>query len=104
MTQTPAPCNPQTEAEINAWLKANVVAGTELVIRETQGHFLSYRRIKVDGIGKGKFYTNQGSFYYTGKNCYHPKGQTRVVIPTEATLTACDDTSVRNLESFLFSV
>jgi hypothetical protein len=30
------------------------------------------------------------SFYYGGKNCQHPKGQTRLVIPTASTLAACE--------------
>jgi hypothetical protein len=36
------------------------------------------------------------TFYYSGKNCWHPKGQTRLVIPTAAVFEACDICSENN--------
>ncbi len=81
----PSPCFDQTEEQIEAWLRANVKMGTEVAVRETQGHHLRYTIASVDYLGKGRFGVgSSGSFYYSGKNCFHPKGQTRLVIPTDA--------------------
>ncbi len=54
-------------------------------MRETQGHGLRYTIAPVNYLGKGRFGVGSfGSFYYSGKNCWHPKGLTRLVIPTDA--------------------
>lgn len=81
----PSPCFNQNEEQIKAWLRANVKMGTEVAVRETQGHVLRYTIAPVNYLGKGRFGVGSfGSFYYSGKNCYYPKGQTRLVIPTDA--------------------
>ena len=94
------PCHGQTEERIKEWMKANVQIGTEVVVRNSQGGFLQYTRAKVVRIGKGRFEVNtlgRGTisggglnFYYSGKNCWAPKGQTRLVIPTPEVLAVCD--------------
>ena len=67
-----------------------------VVIRNTQAGQLSYKRATVQGIAKGRIrldsYGNSGgvTFYFSGRNCFHPKGQTRLVEPTEEVLAACD--------------
>ena len=68
-------------------------------MRHTHGGFLAYFRARVFRLGRGRFeldtlgsrsLSQSGtSFYYTGINCWHPKGQTRLVIPTAAVLEAC---------------
>lgn len=94
------PCYGQTEAIIKAWMKENVRIGTEIVVRNSQGDFLQYARAKVVRIGKARFEVNtlgRGNvsgagltFYYSGKNCWSPKGRTRLVIPTPEVLAVCD--------------
>jgi len=80
-----SPCFDQTEEQIEAWLRANVKMGTEVAVRETQGHVRRYAIAPVNYLGKGRFGVGSiGTFYYSGKNCFHPKGQTRLVIPTDA--------------------
>jgi hypothetical protein len=96
------PCADQTPEDIERWLREYAKVGAEIVIRETQFGLLSYRRAVVVRVGKGRFemapvrrdgtHDESGdTFYYSGKNCWHPKGQTRLVIPTEGVLGACND-------------
>lgn len=84
-----SPCYGQTAEAIETWLRTNAQLGVELVVRRTQFHMLEYTKAKVTGFGRGRIYTDQGSFYYSGKNCFQPKGQTRLVIPTPETLASC---------------
>ncbi|MBM7112121.1 hypothetical protein [Archangium primigenium] len=81
----PSPCFDQTKEQIETWLRVNVKMGTEVAVRETQGHILRYTIASVNYLGKGRFGLGSfGSFYYNGKNCFHPKGQTCLVMPTNA--------------------
>lgn len=99
MSRTPLPpCHGQTEDLVKAWLTENVRVGATVAVRHTQGGFLMYSKAKVVRIGIGRFevdslgpghFSQAGlTFYYSGKNCVHPKGQTRIVVPTEAVLAA----------------
>lgn len=65
----------------------------EVAIRNTQGGCLQYVITKVEGLNlrAGRFYTkhpagNGGTAWYrkTGKNCFHPTGQSRVVPVNDA--------------------
>ena len=97
-----APCHEQTEEAVAQWLKANVRLGATVVVRHTQGGFVHYvkaevirigkGRFEVDTLGKGHLSTAGKTFYHSGKNCFNPKGKTRLVIPTEAVLAACTET------------
>jgi len=97
----PAPCFGQTQDSVKAWLTEHVREGAEVVIRETQWHRLVYTLAVVTGLGKGRFRVAprrrdgalgiEDSFYYSGKHCFHPKGQTRLVIPTPTVLAAADE-------------
>uniref|UniRef100_UPI001AEBE93C hypothetical protein n=1 Tax=Pleomorphomonas koreensis TaxID=257440 RepID=UPI001AEBE93C len=82
-----SPCIDQTEADVAAYYKA-ASAGAAAIVRETQGDCLRYTVTEVEGTAPrlGRVYIkNFGAFYAkTGKNCFHPKGQTRLVVPTEA--------------------
>src|SRR5437016_2757197 len=100
--QSDTPCGDQTAESVEAWLRTNVKPGVEVVIRETEAGLLRYERAQVVHIGGGRFEVaakrpdgklirSGQTFYYSGKNCRHPKGQTRIVIPTEAVLKACDE-------------
>jgi hypothetical protein len=90
---TPSPCCNQTDDEIKAWLKANVRVGECVAVRHTQAGILRYHlatvtkvgkdRFEVDSLGKGLMSNAGASFYFSGKNCRHPQGQTHVVIPTD---------------------
>jgi hypothetical protein len=85
-----APCFGQTAESIETWLRANVAPGVRIAIRHTQFNQLRYELVEVIGLGRGRFYTVGGSFYYTGKHCFHPKGQTRLVIPTPEVTAASE--------------
>ena len=96
-----APCADQTPDDIERWLQENVKVGSEVVIRETQGGMLKYMRGRVVRLGKGmvevmrqrrdgSFDHSAESFNYAGRNRWHPKGQTRLVMPTANVLGACD--------------
>lgn len=96
-----SPCHGQTEDAVKTWMKENVALGVTVVVRNTQGGFLHYAKAEVVRLGKGRFEvkvdpahegglsTAGATYYYSGKNCFHPKGQTRLVIPTEEVLKAC---------------
>lgn len=96
-----SPCYEQTDEAVNQWLKANVALDAVVVVRHTQAGFTHYVKAKVIRLGKGRFEvdtlgaghlsTAGTSFFYSGKNCWEPKGQTRLVIPTDAVLAACTD-------------
>lgn len=89
------PCHGQTQESVEAWLRANAQPGCQVVIRSTQGGLLEYKLATVEAVAKGRIRLDKGggaggvSFYFTGKNCFHPKGQTRLVEPTPEALEAC---------------
>ncbi len=79
------PCHDQTPEMIESWLRANVRKGAEVALRHTQGGHLQYAIATVNYVGRGRFGVgNAGTFYYSGMNCFHPKGQTSLVVPTPA--------------------
>lgn len=92
MQSKKAPCFGQSSQEVKAWLRANVEIGTTVAIRNTQAGLLHYMPAQVTRIAKGRFEVEPeksyglslggNTFYYSGKNCWHAKGQTRLVIPT----------------------
>lgn len=93
------PCHGQTADEVKAWLQANVCIGATVVIRHTQAGFLQYTTATVTRIGRGRFEvdtlgpanlsTAGLTFYFSGKNCWSPKGKTCIVIPSKTVLAAC---------------
>tara|TARA_B110000971_G_C19988994_1_gene491018 strand:- start:258 stop:596 length:339 start_codon:yes stop_codon:yes gene_type:complete len=94
----PLPCTGQTREEIEAWIRKNEAIGLEVVIRSCYGGFYTYKQASIERIGKngqltlsqgGSFGSGGANFYRSGTNCFHPHGQTKLVIPTEATLAAC---------------
>lgn len=74
-----APCYGQTAGQTEKWLRENVALRAEI-------GFAYYGIAKVVRPGKGRFQleraalppqaTGHVSFYYSGKNCWHPEGQT----------------------------
>ncbi|MDQ6768631.1 MAG: hypothetical protein M3Z54_01415 [Gemmatimonadota bacterium] len=96
-----SPCAEQTPEDIERWLREEIKVGSEVVIRETQGGLLQYMRGRVVRVGKAMLevvrqrrdgsYDHTGeSFNYSGRNRWHPKGQTQLVMPTPEVLAACD--------------
>ena len=61
----------------------NLKPGDLVVIVRTHGGFWSYRACRVEAVnlgGRRRVVVEQfGSFYLNGKNCFEPKGQTRMV-------------------------
>ena len=91
------PCDGQTREEIEAWIRENETIGLQVVIRSCYGGFYNYKLAVIERIGKTGQLTlskagNSGgaNFNRSGKNCRYPKGQTKLVMPTEATLAACE--------------
>ena len=85
-----SPCVDQTEDEIGAYYRA-AKEKDRAVVRRTQGHMLIYKLTEIEGINRsrGRVYVRQfGAFYSKhGKNCFHPKGQTSLVVPTAEVLS-----------------
>ena len=85
-----SPCVDQTEDEIGAYYRA-AKEKDRAVVRQTQGHMLIYKLTEIEGINRsrGRVYVRQfGAFYSKhGKNCFHPKGQTSLVVPTAEVLS-----------------
>ena len=80
---TNAPCIDQTSEQIGAYYK-NAAVGDVAAVRQTQGHTLKYTITIIEGKNHtiGMVYV---AFYTKhGKNCYHPMGQTTLVVPTES--------------------
>ncbi|RWD71106.1 MAG: hypothetical protein EOS37_12770 [Mesorhizobium sp.] len=81
-----SPCVDQTPADIESYYR-NSPEGARAVVRETQGGMLRYtlstielRRTRSGRINVPGF----GDFMMkSGVNCYHPKGQTTLVVPTD---------------------
>ncbi|TGQ84092.1 hypothetical protein EN850_02890 [Mesorhizobium sp. M8A.F.Ca.ET.207.01.1.1] len=80
-----SPCVDQTEKDIETYYR-NEPEGSAAAVRTTHGGILTYAlttfdlrrksgRINVEGFGD--FYAK------SGKNCYEPTGQKRLVVPTE---------------------
>jgi hypothetical protein len=84
------PSKPQTADQIEAYLRGCKV-GDRVPIRNTQNHTLEFKIVEVMGIAPGRLYTNQSPgwgggaawFLRSGKNCRHPTGQSKLVIPTD---------------------
>ena len=85
-----SPCVDQTEEEIAAYY-STAKEKDKAVVRQTQGHMLIYKVSEIEGINpsRGRVYVRQfGAFYSKhGKNCFHPKGQTSLVVPTAEVLS-----------------
>jgi hypothetical protein len=84
------PSRDQTPDQIEGYLRSREVGDT-VAIRSTQNHMLDFHVAEVTGIKRGRLYTdNAGStgglawHLKSGKNCFHPKGQSTLVIPTDA--------------------
>lgn len=82
----------QTEETIGVYL-SNCLPGAIIAVRNAQGLGIRYVITSIEDINPsiGRLYTpipgqRGGKAWYskTGKNCYHPKGQSRLVEPTEA--------------------
>lgn len=81
-----SPCADQTEQDIERYYR-NEPEGSPAAVRTTYGGILTYdlttftlRRTKTGRInveGHGDF------FMKSGKNCWEPTGQKRLVVPTE---------------------
>ena len=109
-----APCYGQTEEQIKEWMKKNVNVGTVVIVRNTQAGLIQYAkaavvrlghgRFEVDTLGPGNLSAGGKTFFYSGKNCFHPKGQTRLVIPTDEVLAACGDPGDLGMHSLRTSV
>lgn len=84
-----SPCVDQTVTEIAKYYRGAEI-GSAAVVRHTQGGWLRYDLTVIDERKPrfGRVYvTNGGAFYMkSGANCYHPKGQTTLVVPTKEVL------------------
>lgn len=70
---------------VKDWFKENAKVSMIVPILKTDYGIVRMLLDRIDGINEatGRIYTRQhGAFYYSGKNCFHPKGQTTMQIPT----------------------
>ena len=80
-----SPCAEQTPEEIETYYRSARESDVA-VVRNTQYRTLRYSvtriQFKRPEIGRLNI-ENEGDFYIkSGKNCYHPTGQKRLVVPT----------------------
>lgn len=84
-----SPCVDQTADDIAGYYR-NAEIGAVAVVRHTQGGLLRYDLATIDGKKpkSGRVYVNPGGAFYmkSGANCFHPKGQTSLVVPTREVL------------------
>jgi hypothetical protein len=84
-----SPCVDQTKADVEVYYRTAPV-GAVAVVRHTQGGLLHYIVTEIEDRDpkRGRVYIrNAGAFYMkSGANCFHPKGQTSLVVPTNAVL------------------
>lgn len=65
------------------------VAGDNALIISTQASCVTYEIAKIVRVSAARIYFDKSfgwggsSFYYSGKNCWSPKGQTRLVPPID---------------------
>lgn len=85
------PTNSQTAEQVETYHR-NVKPGDVAVIRCTQGNILEFKvdKIAEGSPNRGRIYLEQGDPYggrawyaKNGKSCFHPKGQSNLVVPTE---------------------
>lgn len=80
-----SPCAAQTETEIDTYYR-KVPPGSAAAVRQTQRGWLQYTMGLVERIDPnlGWVYVPPfGAFYMkNGKYCFHPTGQTTLVVPT----------------------
>lgn len=59
------------------------------LVVSTQANCVTYEIAKINRVNATRIYFDKGfgcggsSFYYSGKNCWSPKGQTRLIPPVE---------------------
>jgi hypothetical protein len=84
----------QTTNQIEAYYRA-VKPGDQAAVRQTQHHHLEFLITTISDINpkRGRVYLTQGAtwggaaFYAkSGKSCFYPNGQSRLVVPTEEVL------------------
>lgn len=85
-----SPCMDQTVKDVEAYYGVADV-GAVAVVRQTQNHQVKYSVSSIGAVPvrSGRVYVEGfGAFYRkNGKNCFHPTGQTRLVVPTEQVLS-----------------
>ncbi|MCZ0734510.1 hypothetical protein [Phreatobacter sp. AB_2022a] len=87
------PCVDQTEDDISAYYRA-AAEGDVAVVRQGYGGMTTYFVGKITGKNAraGRVYVDcrhgGGSAFYMkhGRNCFHPKGQTDLIVPTPEVL------------------
>ena len=82
-----------TEESTKEYIESKpLAAGDLMIITNTQGGLRTYQLARVENPALGKqrrvMLSDSGTsggvtFYRSGKNCFHPKGQTRMIPPTE---------------------
>ena len=89
--QSKMPCSDQTAEDTKEWMKAHAKKGHVAVVRTTQDGIWEYRLVEIQDTNPriGRVYVESfGAFYYDGRNCFHPKGQTHLIVPTPTVVQA----------------
>jgi hypothetical protein len=84
LATTQLPCSEQSDAAISKYY-LNIKVGDPVCVKETQYGLLRYYITTVEAIKRGRIYPvgHHAFWAKTGKNCWQPMGQSRLVIPTE---------------------
>lgn len=77
--------------------------GDKALVISTQANCVTYEIAKINRVNATRIYFDKAfgyggsSFYYSGKNCWSPKGQTRLIPPEEKLITYMDSLSKNEL-------
>jgi hypothetical protein len=97
-----SPCGDQSDKSIKRWLRSNIKVGAIVAIRRIQDRKLRYERAVVLSIRPKNFNVSAlrrdqrvaesaETFDYSGRNWRDASAETRLVVPTQVVLEACDD-------------
>jgi hypothetical protein len=89
----------QEFSDVKEWMETNANVGMLVAIYDSsynQDNFyldeitrLVPVKPKSKALNGGRMGTGRhGDFYFNGKNCFHPKGQKRILIPTKKVMSA----------------
>lgn len=106
----------QTAEDVERYYR-NVKPGDAAVVRCTQGNLLRFvvDRIAEGSPKRGRIYLEHGESYggkayyaKNGKSCFHPQGQSHLVVPTEEVLSWINEreseSKMRHADTFGVSV
>ena len=91
------PCKDQSSDNIYVWAQ-RLSVGDQVALKTTSSHlYVEYKLGEVEALtdnGRRVMVKGVGTFWRTkkaiGKNCFHPKGQLTMIMPTSSVIDAVD--------------